>query len=258
MEDEQERCGIDQGRAVKLNQLVASELPSCVVKLMRKLSLRKYVTLELVTLGTLTALFLCLFPSRVLMVDVGLALFALVLLTLNADFTKNVIWRQFPASGTQEARLRACLMSVGLVTLGFVVVCGGIGGARGYAAGGGWAALERLANGHLLVAILGYFPWALLQQTLFQFYLLGRLRTLLPAGLAVLVTGLSTALVHLPDVWVTGGIAAAGIFWSFFYLRYRFLTPLALSHAVLGSTFYYWVYGRDLIEAWRHLGSLGS
>jgi Type II CAAX prenyl endopeptidase Rce1-like len=227
-----------------------------MVQLTRKMGPRKYVTLELVTLGTLTALFLCLFPSRALIVEIGLALFALVLLALNARFTKHVIWRQFPVSGTPEARLRACLLRVGLVTLSCVVVCGGVGGARGYAAGGGRAALERLANGHLLVALLVYFPWALVQQTLFQFYLLGRLRTLLPAGLAVSVTGLSTALVHLPDVWVTGGTAAAGILWSSLYLRYRFLTPLALSHAVLGSTFYYWVYGHDLIETWRHLGSL--
>jgi hypothetical protein len=29
------------------------------------------------------------------------------------------------------------------------------------------------------------------------------------------------------------------------------LSPLALSHAILGFTFYYWIYGEDLLGAWR-------
>ena len=33
------------------------------------------------------------------------------------------------------------------------------------------------------------------------------------------------------------------------------LIPLAISHATLGPTFYYWVYGRDLFESWT--GVLG-
>ena len=222
------------------------------------MSLKKYLSLELMVLGVLTALFLCLFPYRPLFVDLGLAFFALVLLTVNARFTKHVIWRQFPTSGTKTARLRACLIRVSLVTLGVVVVCFGIGVAREYAANGGQLSLERMVNGHLLLAMLVYFPWALLQQTLFQFYLLGRLHTLLPAKIAILATGGAYAFVHLPEVWVTVGTAAAGIFWTSLYLQYRCLTPLALSHTVLGATFYYWVYGQDLLEAWLPLVSRGS
>lgn len=211
------------------------------------MGLRMYVTRELGTLGILTGLFLFCFPHRPLLVEIGLALLALVLLALNAGFTRNEIWRQFPVSGTKEARLRACLLRVGLVTLGVVAVLLGIGGAIGYAEHGRRSLLERMANGHLIVALLVYFPWALVQQVLLQFYLLGRLRTLWPARIAVLATGLSFALVHLPDVWVTAGTATAGIWWAALYLRYRVLIPLALSHAVLGVTFYYWVYGRDPI-----------
>ena len=110
--------------------------------------------------------------------------------------------------------------------------------------------LRRVGNSRLLVALALYLPWALLQQALFQFYLLGRLRTLLPASVAVTVTGVAYALVHLPDIGVAAASAIAGVFWSYVYCCYRVLSPLALSHALLGSTFYYWVYGRDLVRGW--------
>ena len=53
-----------------------------------------------------------------------------------------------------------------------------------------------------------------------------------------------------PDVGVTVAAAFAGVFWTYVYYRYRVLSPLAFSHALLGTTFSYWVYGRDLAEAW--------
>jgi hypothetical protein len=42
----------------------------------------------------------------------------------------------------------------------------------------------------------------------------------------------------------------AGIFWSSLYYAFRVFSPLALSHAILGSTFYYWIYAEDLLGAW--------
>jgi membrane protease YdiL (CAAX protease family) len=59
--------------------------------------------------------------------------------------------------------------------------------------------------------------------------------------------------VHLPDIGVTLAAAVAGIFWTFLYRRYRVLLPLGLSHALLGSTFYYWVYGQDLFMVWKEM-----
>jgi len=139
------------------------------------------------------------------------------------------------------------------MTLAVVLVFFGIALSIGYAQGGWSTAIPRISNWHILLAICFYFPWALLQQTLFQFYLLGRLRTIFPAPVAIICTGMSYALVHLPDVWTTLASAVAGIFWTVLYYRYRLLSPLALSHAILGSTFYYWIMGRDLAEAWQHL-----
>jgi hypothetical protein len=38
--------------------------------------------------------------------------------------------------------------------------------------------------------------------------------------------------------------------WSWYYLRDRQLLPIAFSHAVLGTTYFYWVRGQDLIREW--------
>ena len=34
----------------------------------------------------------------------------------------------------------------------------------------------------------------------------------------------------------------------------RVILPLAVSHALLGSTFYYWVYGKELAARWLDFG----
>ena len=100
-------------------------------------------------------------------------------------------------------------------------------------------------------------PWALLQQTLFQFYLLGRLRTVIPTRsplFAIVLTGISYAMTHLPDLTVALVTSLMGVFWTSMYYRFRMLTPIALSHAVLGTGFCYWIYDRDLLDDW--LGSV--
>jgi len=219
------------------------------------LSLRGRVALELLTLGLLTPAFLVVLPHRPLLLDLSLALLALGLLGLSARFTTSVVWARFPSPVAPPDRLRLCLRKVLTLTLSGVLMLlvGGI--VIGYAAGGWPVACRRVANGSLLVAIGLYFPWALLQQALFQFYLLGRLRVFLPAAAAITGTGLAFALVHLPDLGVTIAAAAAGIYWTHLYNTYRVISPLALSHAVLGATFYYWLYGRDLLFAWARLGA---
>ena len=99
-------------------------------------------------------------------------------------------------------------------------------------------------------------PWALMQQTLLQFYLLGRLLALLPKQYLfapIIITGSCFGLVHLPDVWTASVTVASGMAWSFIYYRYRLLLPLAFSHAALGSAFYYGIFGHDLAVEWRAL-----
>jgi hypothetical protein len=129
-----------------------------------------------------------------------------------------------------------------------------IGGIVAYK-GGGWPAVaERVFNWRIPAAFGCYLPWALMQQVLLQFYLLGRLLALFPKQLrlvTMLITGICFGLVHLPDVWTALVTVLAGAVWSFIYYRYRLLLPLAFSHAALGTAFYYGIFGHDLAQEWR-------
>lgn len=202
------------------------------------------VIFELSLLAVLTVVFLLVFPERPMRVEVGLAVFALTLLLLNLRYTKYVIWKPFPCAWDRRLRLRKAVLLVGAVT-GLAVIGLFVGGA------GGWEmAAQRVGNWRVLLAFALFFPWALLQQTLFQFYLLGRFLTLFPASVAITCTGITYGLVHLPDIVVTLATTAAGIVWTYVYYRYRVLSPLVFSHTLLGTLFYYWIYGRDLAKEW--------
>lgn len=216
-------------------------------------SLKRRLLTELLVLGALTIIFLVVFPKRSIYIDGLLALFALSLLLWNARFTKNSVWVQFPPKDDQRTRVRRSYILAGTFTIPVLLAFAAIGLKLGYREFGWEGAWTRLSNWHLAMAFLLYLPWALLQQFLFQFYLLGRLLTLLPAPTAVFATGMVYSLVHLPEVGVALATAPAGIFWTFLYRRDRVLIPLGLSHALLGATFYYWVYGRDLFMAWREV-----
>ncbi len=212
--------------------------------------IRRAVAVELSVLAVLTVAFLIVFPDRPILADVGLALFALTVLALNTRYTRKVVWGQFPPASDRRSRMRRAYLFAGLVTGAGVIGLFVTGLALGYVEGGWEEAVRRVGNWRILLAVAVYLPWALLQQTLFQFYLLGRLRTVFPVSVAVTCTGIGYALVHLPDLAVTVVTAVAGVCWTYLYERYRVLVPLALSHAILGAAFYYWVHSRDLIGEW--------
>ena len=216
------------------------------------MSVRTKVAVEIGTLALLTVVFILLFPKRSPWADVGLAAFALVLIGLTAGYTRNTIWASL-SSNAGEDRVRRCVTLAASITLPVVALFFIIGGVIGYREGG-WSGLTaRILNWRILVAFACYVPWALMQQTLFQFYLLGRLAVLFPSVHSLVLcafTGAAYSLVHLPDVGTTAVTAAAGIVWSYLYFRFRVLWPLALSHALLGSAFYYWICGHDLVAEW--------
>lgn len=217
--------------------------------------LRRRVTGELLVLGVMASVFLALFPQRPILVDLGLALFALSLVLLTAPFTRTELWAQWPADTEPTSRGRGLLATLAL-TLGTIVFFLAIGLSIGYQ-GADWpGAKARVLHPYIPRALLLYLPWAFLQQMLFQFYLLSRIRTLCPSWHPFAVStlnGLIFGLVHVPHLWIVLLAAIGGTLWSLLYLQYRQLWPLALSHALIGTTFYYWVYGSDLAGRWMAL-----
>lgn len=220
---------------------------------------QRRAAVELLVLGILSSGFLALFPQRSIFVDLDLALFALSVVLLNASYTRTHIWGQWPLE-VGRAGWRRCLLVTMTLTVLVLVVFLLVGIVIGYE-GADWpGAKARILHPYLPTAVLLYLPWAWLQQTLFQFYLLGRVCTLCPSlhPLAQsLLNGFIFGAIHTTDIGIALLAALGGTLWSFLYLRYRRLWPLAVSHALVATTFYYWVYGYDLAGRWSaFLGSL--
>ena len=213
---------------------------------------RRRVAVELLVLGALSGGFLALFPRRPILVDLDLAVFALSVVLLNANHTRVQFWGQWPVEVGRPGLWRSVLATMTVTVLVILVFCF-VGIVIGYQ-GAGWPGVKaRIFHPYIPTAVLLYLPWALLQQTLFQFYLLGRVRMLCPSLHPLAqsaLNGLIFGLVHTTDIWIALPAALGGTLWSFLYLRYRRLWPLALSHALVGTTFYYWVYGYDLASRW--------
>lgn len=219
------------------------------------MNLRGKVAVELGIIAALTTVFLWLFPKRSPVVDVGLAGFALLCLCVSAGYTKNIVWAASPRP-VEDNRFKRCMIVTLWLTVPPALIFLLIGGFVAYQNGGWPGVAGRVVNWRILAAFGCYLPWALMQQTLLQFYLLGRLLAVFPKQyrfVPMMITGACFGLVHLPDVWTALVTVASGFVWSLVYYRYRLLLPLAFSHAALGSAFYYGIFGHDLAEEWRAL-----
>lgn len=210
---------------------------------------------ELLIVGLLSAAFVALVPSRPIYVDAALGLLGVSLVLLNATYTRTEVWGRFPVDMSQRSRGRGLFVTMGL-TAGAMLLFLLIGIVIGYQEAGWPGAAARILHPNLILAFLLYLPWAFLQQTLFQFYLLGRLRVLCPTHHPLVpsaLCGLIFGAVHAPDMGTVALTALGGTAWSALYPRYRRLWPLAVSHALVATTFYYWVYGIDLAHRWSAL-----
>ena len=208
-------------------------------------AIRHRVVLELGLLATLTAGFLYLFPQRTTAVNIGLALLAMAMILLNRGYTREVIWGCSPPEGGLLARRRGSTRATALFTLAVVLLLALIGVRQ--------AGLQILLTPALLWTLPAYVAWGLLQQYLFQFYLLGRLLILLPPPVAVGLTGIAYSLVHVHDPITLLVCLPVGVVWTGVYYRYRILVPLGISHGILGTCFYLWVRQRDLLGDWLGL-----
>ncbi len=203
----------------------------------RPTGLRRRIGAELTALAVLTPLFLYYAPHHLgLYAALALAFFAIVV--INVRNTHEHVWATHPRD--RSAGLRRSARVMALVTLPPAAVFFG------------WCVWSghEVSYVNLLIAFCLYVPWALLQQAIFQLYLLGRLRVVMPTASPLLIAAMNGAiygLVHLPARGLMVLTAVAGTIWSYAYLRDRALLPIALSHALLGSTFYYFVDARDLL-----------
>ena len=110
------------------------------------MSVRARVVVELGIIAVLTAVFLLLFPKRNPLLDVALAGFALLCITLSASYTKRVIWAASPAP-VRDHRIKRCLAVSLWITVPVALVFLMIGGIIAYHSGG-WAGVgSRVFNG---------------------------------------------------------------------------------------------------------------
>ena len=220
-------------------------------------SLRVRFAAEIGLLTVAAAVFLGLAPktwqNNGTYIGLALAMFGFI------GFTKTEarerVWG--PPDAADFDRVRRCTFYMSMLTIPplFVFL---VFGALGRHFQVSWLAqgAPPMFSLDFFAALVLYLPWALLQQTLFQFYLLGRLRGILPFASPLflsILNGLAYGLVHFRGDWasvpVTLATIVGGIFWSYSYYRDRYVLPIAISHALLGTTFYYWVYGHDLLAA---------
>lgn len=194
--------------------------------------------LELIALCIATPLFL-LFAPHDGAVFLGMAVLFLGYIGIDAKRTRTEVWGE--AAEAAAVRRRRASITMLAMTASAAAVLLLWGAAKG----------NPLWSIGMLAALPVYFLWALVQQTIFLFYFLGRLRMLWPRLPAVgmsMISGAAYGLVHLPEFEVVLLTLIAGAAWSYCYLRDRALLPVAASHAVLGTGYYYWVGGRDLLS----------
>ncbi len=216
------------------------------------MSIRRSVALELAVVAAAALAFVATFRVRPLYVDFALAAAAVGLIALSAR-RSTALWTTAAPAGAVPRRVRdAWLASASFtaVALAALAALGAFLGGSATLSSADTPFAERLANWHVLITIALYFPWALLQQYIFQHYLLARLLQLVPVPLAIVLTAGAFSSVHFPRWPVMAVVLVAGAVWSLIYRRWRTLLPLACSHAVLGSALHYWVFGRDLLEVW--------
>jgi len=221
--------------------------------MMQPMQARTIVMLEVAALALATAVFLTTFRGRAGYVDLALAVVAVALIVASARRSRTLWEIAKPALGGEQAA-RARYRSAALLAAAFTIAALAALAVLAF----GWPAesaastplLARLFTLHFFATMLLYFPWALLQQYIFQFYLFGRLLHLVPLYVAIAVTAAVFASVHFPRWPVMAVTLVAGCVWTSIYYRHRVLLPLAASHAILGTALHYWVFGHDLLADW--------
>lgn len=205
-------------------------------------ALQRRVAVELIVLCTAATLFLLFAPHNGVLFA-GMAMLFLGYIGTGARRTRTEIWGEaLEPAAVRRQRAAITMLAITVPAAAALLFWGMAKGNSPWSSG-------------MLAALPVYFLWALVQQTIFLFYFLGRLRALWPRLSAIGVSmlgGAAFGLVHLPEFEVVFLTLIAGVAWSYCYLRDRALLPVAASHAVLGTGYYYWIIGRELFSDIPH------
>jgi membrane protease YdiL (CAAX protease family) len=210
------------------------------------------VAIEISVIAFAALVFVATFQVRPSYVDFVLAALAVLLIVASTARSRRFWADVAAASPTGRSLTARAAMATAAFTGAALLVLAAVA-ALGFGPDNAAPWYRRLVGTHFFLAMLLYFPWALLQQFIFQFYLFGRLLKLVPLPAAVALTAAAFASVHYPRWPVMAVTVIAGAFWALTYYRYRRLLPLAASHAILGAALHYWVFDNDLLEGWNVL-----
>ncbi|MBS0658276.1 MAG: CPBP family intramembrane metalloprotease [Verrucomicrobia bacterium] len=98
---------------------------------------------------------------------------------------------------------------------------------------------------HFFYTLALYPLWGLLQQLVFQGFVLENLRRLGLGPWSIPVAALFYASVHWPSPFMLWATGVAGLGFSFVYYRFRNVLPLGVAHGILGACLFYLYLGRD-------------
>jgi hypothetical protein len=97
----------------------------------------------------------------------------------------------------------------------------------------------------MLILLVLYPLWGLIQQLLVQAMFVRNLVGRISTPLVVISAGVLFGVVHLPHVALAGATAVLGVIFTLIFIRWRNVWPLGVCHGWLGVFFYYWALGRD-------------
>ncbi|HEX7251874.1 MAG TPA: CPBP family intramembrane glutamic endopeptidase [Thermoanaerobaculia bacterium] len=120
-----------------------------------------------------------------------------------------------------------------------------------FAVGLAGCAVVGLSKGRLdlvpqmLILLILYPIWGLIQELLVQAMFVRNLVRHVPGAVVVTTAGVLFGVVHLPHVALAVATALLGAVFTMIFVRWRNVWPLGVCHGWLGVFFYYWVLGRD-------------
>ncbi len=105
-----------------------------------------------------------------------------------------------------------------------------------------------LWNEHIIILLLLYPMWGVLQQFLVQALGVANLRNLFPSaglGFVVLLGACLFSVAHFPEGWLMLATGIMGCAFIPCYFQHRNLWVLGVYHGWLGTFFYLWVLNQD-------------